>query len=756
MTTAHPMSPESNAISTKEPRVLACSGEELLALARPILEQGCRFRMRAPGLSMGRTIQHGELIEIAPCQSDDLRAGTIVFFERVGRPVAHRIIRRREANGTLTFFIRGDTLRGSAEEVSAEAILGKVTAVHRGDTWQPLPPLRRWPLIGRVAPWTTNWAWSLHRIRAPAGRLLRAVMDRAAVRRLLRRAARSRTWRRATPADRPLLMSLYQVGGPDEQQLDVVTPAIVDDFPTPDFLLIEDNGRILGAVGIFPEENAPPGERPWRLYSMKVHWRYRGQGIGELLLKAAVKTAQQEGGSSITLDVLETNVPSITLYEKYGFQRTAVRSQDSSAPGDGSPSMIRMELRLDDREESIPAHQFPSAPASVTTGPKEGSAAQQLTCEFLAQTTDGEPFETSARPAEPFDWEGWLRLVKREGLGGLFGYRCRADDQWAAVLPGAVRDQLAQLYYATTASNLRVFREVTSVINRFGQAGVEVMVLKGAHLAEAIYPSVGCRPMGDVDLLLRPADFSQAAHVLSGMGYEPLSSPEAEPPLAVGTTLNASWWRHPDPGRVSLHLHWHLRNTSLPYGLVTAVDDDRLWADAQGFDLAGYATRGLAPHHLLLHLADHAIVHRYDRLMLLADMAAVIERYGDSLDWPLLLDEARSFGLSSSLAMSLLLAARYAAASIPYEVLDTLTSVRLTTPERRMVDQFESHRGSLLWGWLIYGSRCSTWKTRLRFLWLTLRPDPTRLALQAGSATGWRGYLAFCARRLAGNRRHAA
>ena len=418
--------------------------------------------------------------------------------------------------------------------------------------------------------------------------------------------------------------------------------------------------------------------------------------------------------------------------------------------------MVRMELRLDDREESTPAHQSPSAPASVTAGPKEGSAAQQLTCEFLAQATDGEPFETSVRPAEPFDWEGWLRLVKREGLGGLFGYRCRADDQWAAVLPGAVRNRLIQTYYATAVSNTRIFEGMASVFERLHTAGVEVMVLKGAHLAEAVYPSVGCRPLGDVDLLLRPADFSQAAHVLSGMGYEPLSSPEAEPPLAVGITLNASWWRHPDPGRVSLHLHWHLRNTSLPYGLVTSVDDERLWADAQLFNLAGHPVRGLAPHHLLLHLADHAVVHRYDRLVLLADMSAVIQRYGESLDWPLLLDEAQSFGLSSSLAMSLKLAERYAAASVPKEILVALSDVRLTLPERRLVDRFERHRGSILWGWLIYGSRCPTWKTRLRYLWLTLRPDPARLTLQTGGATGWRGYLVFCARRLAGNRRHAA
>ncbi|MDV2496321.1 MAG: nucleotidyltransferase family protein [bacterium] len=540
---------------TDEPRVLGTSGAELLPLARSILQRGCRFRMRAPGLSMGRTIHHGELIEVAPCQPKDLRAGTIVFYQRDGRPVAHRIIRRQKGNATLTFILRGDTLRGGVEVIPAEDILGRVTAVHRGDTWQPLPPLRRWSLIGRLAPWTTNLGW-----------------------RLIRRMARPRTRHFATPANR-------------------------------------------------------------------------------------------------------------------------------------------------------------------------------LTYELLAQGRKVSDHASHDRSEEPFDWEGWLSLVQREGLNGLFGFWCRADDPWAAGLPEDVRHRLTQFHYAIAARNLRIFKGVASIIEQLRQAMVEVVVLKGAHLAEAVYPSVGCRPLGDVDLLIRPADFSNAARVLSELGYDAFTSPEVDTSLSVGTTLNASWWNHPDPDSISLHLHWHLRNTSLPYGLVTAVDDERLWADAKGFDLADYATRGLAPHHLLLHLADHAVVHRYDRLMLLADMAAVIERYGDSLDWPLMLDEAQSFGLLSSLAMSLQLAARYAAAPVPPGVLETLVGVPLTFPERRMMGRFERYRGSILWGWLIYGSRCTTWGKRLHYLWLTLQPDPDRLALQTGGATGWRGYLAFCARRLAGNTR---
>ena len=738
----------------EEPRTLFCSGAELLPLAKSILQKGYSFRMRATGLSMGRTIQHGELIEVAACEPADLRAGNIAFYQQEDRPMAHRIIQRKEANGALTFLIRGDANRGNAEVVPAEDILGRVTAVHRDDRWQPLPRRMGWCLFGRFTPWTTSWTWNLiHRLRAPAGRVLRATLGLALVRRLLRHVARQRTWRRATPADRVLLASFFKVGNPDNEAPDVVPPTMVEDFDYSDFLLIEEGRRLVGAVGIFPEEDAASGEYPWRLYSMKAHWRYRGRGIGELLLRAAMETVRKEGGSAVTLYVNEANAPAIALYEKYRFRRVARRSQERSPSEAEGPSLIPMELRIGDREVSLPTRASPLPQKAADGRPTARGPSERLIYELLALERTASPGASRDHPEEPFDWDGWLRLVRLEGLGGLFGFWCRGDDQWAAVLPGAVRDRLTQLYYATAAPNLRIFRGVASTISRLRQAGVEVVVLKGAHLAEAVYPSVGCRPMGDVDLLVRPGDFPEAARVLSELGYDAFTSPEVDTSLSVGTTLNASWWNHPDPDSISLHLHWHLRNTSLPYGLVTAVDDERLWADAKGFDLADYATRGLAHHHLLLHLADHAVVHRYDRLILLADMAAVIERYGESLDWALLLDEARSFGLLSSLAMSLQLASRYAAAPVPPGVLETLAGVPLTFPERRMVERFPRCRGSLLWGWLIYGSRCPTWRKRLHYLWLTLQPDPDRLALQTGGATGLRGYLAFCARRLAGNTR---
>ena len=46
---------------------------------------------------------------------------------------------------------------------------------------------------------------------------------------------------------------------------------------------------------------------------------YRGQGVGEALIKIALQAAKAKGLTRIELTVRESNNPAIALYEKFGF-----------------------------------------------------------------------------------------------------------------------------------------------------------------------------------------------------------------------------------------------------------------------------------------------------------------------------------------------------------------------------------------------------------------------------------------------------
>ncbi len=57
-----------------------------------------------------------------------------------------------------------------------------------------------------------------------------------------------------------------------------------------------------------------------------VEEEYRKKHIGTLLLKAAIEDIKNVNSEIITLEVNENNIPAIKLYEKEGFQITAIRS----------------------------------------------------------------------------------------------------------------------------------------------------------------------------------------------------------------------------------------------------------------------------------------------------------------------------------------------------------------------------------------------------------------------------------------------
>ncbi len=48
---------------------------------------------------------------------------------------------------------------------------------------------------------------------------------------------------------------------------------------------------------------------------------------------------------------------------------------------------------------------------------------------------------------------------------------------------------------------------------------VKVIVLKGTSLATNLYPDIGLRPMGDIDLLVHKSQFRSAIQLVQSIGY---------------------------------------------------------------------------------------------------------------------------------------------------------------------------------------------------------------------------------------------
>ena len=77
--------------------------------------------------------------------------------------------------------------------------------------------------------------------------------------------------------------------------------------------------NIAGYLGVWFQGNEA------HITEIAVRERYRGEGIGELLIIGSVRAAIEYGSTVLTLEARASNFVAQRLYEKYGFKTTGIR-----------------------------------------------------------------------------------------------------------------------------------------------------------------------------------------------------------------------------------------------------------------------------------------------------------------------------------------------------------------------------------------------------------------------------------------------
>ena len=123
--------------------------------------------------------------------------------------------------------------------------------------------------------------------------------------------------RRAAPADAPALAAL-EAAFPEIDRFDARAWRRLLAGHSSVFLA-EADGQPAGAACVLFRKGAKAG----RLYSLSVADRARGRGIGAALLAACEADASARGCNRMRLEVRQTNVAAIALYERTGFRIVA-------------------------------------------------------------------------------------------------------------------------------------------------------------------------------------------------------------------------------------------------------------------------------------------------------------------------------------------------------------------------------------------------------------------------------------------------
>jgi len=203
----------------------------------------------------------------------------------------------------------------------------------------------------------------------------------------------------------------------------------------------------------------------------------------------------------------------------------------------------------------------------------------------------------SALARGEIDWHRLLGLAQVERAVPVIYPRLRALAGDA--VPPAVLEQMRRLALVSDFAMLHLDARLRESLAALHNAGVRVLLLKGAALAHTVYAGVRQRPMSDIDLLVDSSCAHVARRVMLDTGWREIVGgiPDAVyehhhhlPPLRDG--------RSPD---LQLEVHTALFPERQPF----AFDVKDLWASAKPLGSAFPDVFVPSPIHSLLHACLH-------------------------------------------------------------------------------------------------------------------------------------------------------
>jgi hypothetical protein len=209
--------------------------------------------------------------------------------------------------------------------------------------------------------------------------------------------------------------------------------------------------------------------------------------------------------------------------------------------------------------------------------------------------------------------------------------------------------------------------ELFRLVDQFRDAGLDAVLVKGPTLALRAYGDTGARQYGDLDFLVRQKDILRATELMISAGYQPEIRPEAISAKKIPGQY--VFVRIAAPLLVELHTERTMRY--FPRGLPI----EEFFARRQYIAIDSHQIPALAIEDELLLICIHGAKHLWERLSLVADIAAFVDRQ-TSLNWEHSFATARAVGAERMLDTGLLLARNLLGVALPQNVQARLHSDR--------------------------------------------------------------------------------
>jgi hypothetical protein len=219
-------------------------------------------------------------------------------------------------------------------------------------------------------------------------------------------------------------------------------------------------------------------------------------------------------------------------------------------------------------------------------------------------------------------WAKLLRLAEGHGVVNLLALRL--PEAAGVTLPDEVHSKLLESQRQQLLLSLGLISEMLRALQRFGDAGVPALVLKGPALSLQAYGDATVRQYGDIDILVRHEDVFRATQTMIEAGFAANVPSEA---IASGKIPGEYFFARPNTN-VVLEVHTERTLRYFPHRL--SAED--LFARSGKVEFEGRELPTLGLEDALVAMCTHGAKHFWERLMWIADVAALVTRQ-HTLDW---------------------------------------------------------------------------------------------------------------------------
>lgn len=259
------------------------------------------------------------------------------------------------------------------------------------------------------------------------------------------------------------------------------------------------------------------------------------------------------------------------------------------------------------------------------------------------------------------DWEALLTAAAEHSLTPIL---CKNVEENAGhVLPSALRRRLSDEFRGNSCRNLALTAELFRVLQALEGRGVCATPYKGPVLAAQAYGDAGLREFGDLDVIVPQRQIGAAHGALVALGFRPLVA-GLEAPDGL-RQIPGQYAYQKAEAMVELHTERTLRYFPRTLNL------DELCERREFVRVAGRQMLTFSLEDTLLLLSVHGSKHLWERLGWIADIAA-LTKGSRPVDWAVVLERARSWGIERMALLGAGLAAQLFDATLPKEVADCL------------------------------------------------------------------------------------